>query len=159
MFNITILAIGTLKENYLREAFNEYIKRIKPYAKLDVIELPETTFSSINERENVKAKEAEVILKKIKKNSVIFLLTHEGKQYSSEEFAQLIYKSSNGTTGNTHITFVIGGALGLHDSIKKSFRNLLSFSKMTFTHQMARIILVEQLYRAGTIINNKQYHY
>ncbi len=159
MFNITILVVGTLKEQYLRDAYSEYAKRLKPYAKIELIELSEVAFHSVSEKDAVIAKEAETILKKIPQNSSVFLLSQEGTQYSSEEFAQLLSSHSSGARGLTHCTFVIGGSLGLDASIKKSFKNMISFSRMTFTHQMARVILIEQIYRAATILAKKQYHY
>ncbi len=159
MFNITLLVVGTLKESYLREAYNEYSKRLKPYAKIELLELPETAFHSVAEKESVMAKEAQLIRKKLSQESTVFILSHEGKMFSSEEFSQLLTTHSSGTEGATHITFVIGGALGLHESLKKSCKNMISFSRMTFTHQMARIILIEQIYRAATILAKKQYHY
>lgn len=159
MFNILIIVVGTLKESYLREAYSEYAKRLAPYAKIELLELSESSFHSVSEKQSVITKEAELIRKKIPKDSTVFLLSQEGKQFSSIEFADLINSHSSGTYGSRHITFVIGGALGLDESLKNSYKNLLSFSKMTFTHQMARVILVEQIYRAATILAKKQYHY
>lgn len=159
MFNITLICVGTLKESYWREAYSEYAKRLKLYAKIELIELPEVPFNSVNEKEAVQKKEGELILKKIPSDSTVFVLSEEGKGLSSVEFAQLLSKHSSGEAGSTHSTFVIGGALGLSDAVKKRATKLISFSALTFTHQMIRVILMEQLYRAGTIIAGKQYHY
>lgn len=159
MFNISIICVGSLKERYWREAFDEYAKRLKLYSKIELIELPEVGFNSVKEKEAVQKKEGEMILKKIPTGSTVIVMSEEGKSLSSVEFAQLLSKHSSGEAGSTHITFVIGGALGLSTDVKKRAHKLMSFSALTFTHQMIRVILMEQIYRAGTIVACKQYHY
>lgn len=159
MLNISILCIGTIKEGYLREAVKEYIKRLVPYAKIEIKELQEISFYSLEDRTRVLQKEADTINKNIKAHSTIFCLTEEGVQYTSPQFAQLLGNANAGNIGATHLTFIIGGALGLSNELKERADMLISFSKMTFTHQMVRVILLEQIYRAATILSNKKYHY
>lgn len=154
---ILIIALGTLKEEAWRSATAEYIKRLKPYAQLSIIEVREESFSESSDREVVKAREAELIKKHLPKTShVLIAMDENGKNYSSEEFAKVTEKWSE--RGDT-LVFILGGPLGLHESILTSAHHTLALSRLTFTHQMARVILLEQIYRAGTISAGKRYHY
>ena len=150
--NIKMIAIGKLKEDYLKAAVAEYSKRLSRFAKLTIIELPESRLAdkaSAKEEDKVKEVEAAAILGKIDSGEYVICLSPEGKQMDSPAFAGLIQEKA--LYGVSSITFVIGGSLGLAD-LK------LSFSKMTFPHQLFRVILLEQIYRAFKINHNETYH-
>lgn len=142
---IKIICVGKIKESFYREAIDEYLKRMSKYHRLEIIELMDS---------NIKA-EKELILKKIDKKDYIITMEIEGKSLSSIEFSEMIDKT---LITNSNITFIIGGSDGLDDEIKKLSNYKLSFSKMTFPHQLFRVILLEQIYRAFKIINNESYH-
>ncbi|MDB2093698.1 MAG: 23S rRNA (pseudouridine(1915)-N(3))-methyltransferase RlmH [Clostridium sp.] len=157
--NISIIAVGKLKEKYLKQAIDEYSKRLSRYCKLEVIELPdEKTPDNASEKEEqqIKEKEGRLILSKIKDNSYVIAMDLKGKQITSEEFASFI--SNCGVTGNSNIVFIIGGSLGLSEGVIKRANYKLCFSKMTFPHQLFRVMLLEQVYRGFRIINNEPYH-
>lgn len=157
--NISIIAVGKLKEKYLKQAIDEYSKRLSRYCKLEVIELPdEKTPDNASEKEEqqIKEKEGRLILSKIKDNSYVIAMDLKGKQITSEEFASFI--SNRGVTGNSNIVFIIGGSLGLSEGVIKRANYKLCFSKMTFPHQLFRVMLLEQVYRGFRIINNEPYH-
>ena len=157
--NISIIAVGKLKEKYLKQAIDEYSKRLSRYSKLEVIELPdEKTPDNASEKEEqqIKEKEGRLILSKIKDNSYVIAMDLKGKQITSEEFASFI--SNCGVTGNSNIVFIIGGSLGLSEGVIKRANYKLCFSKMTFPHQLFRVMLLEQVYRGFRIINNEPYH-
>ena len=156
---IDILVVGKIKENYFTDAVDEYVKRLSRYVKLNIIEVKdEKTSEGASERENemVLIAEAQRLLRYLDDDAPLIPLCIEGRQYTSEEFAGLITDYEN--KGRSHIRFVIGGSLGLDESIKKRGDVKLSFSKMTFPHQLMRIILLEQIYRAYRIKNNEPYH-
>ncbi|MEG2984702.1 MAG: 23S rRNA (pseudouridine(1915)-N(3))-methyltransferase RlmH, partial [Peptostreptococcaceae bacterium] len=156
--NITVISVGKLKEKYLKLGIEEFSKRLSKYCKLDMIELDdEKCPENLSEKdmEIVKNKEGQKILSKIKNNSYVIALAIDGKNLSSEELADTISKLA--VRGNSHITFVIGGSLGLADDVLKRADYKLSFSKMTFPHQMMKLILLEQVYRAFRINNNEPY--
>ncbi|MFR3071630.1 MAG: 23S rRNA (pseudouridine(1915)-N(3))-methyltransferase RlmH [Paeniclostridium sp.] len=157
--NITVISVGKLKEKYLKLGIEEFSKRLSKYCKLDMIELddekcPENL--SDKDMEIVKNKEGNKILSKIKNNSYVIALAIDGKNLSSEELASTI--SNLAVRGNSHVTFVIGGSLGLSSEVLKRADYKLSFSKMTFPHQLMKLILLEQVYRAFRINNNEPYH-
>jgi 23S rRNA (pseudouridine1915-N3)-methyltransferase len=157
--NITVICLGKLKEKYLRDAIDEYSKRLSAYGRVDIIELNPVRLSdnpSSQEIDNALEKEAEEIKKKIPNNSFTFALCIEGKPQSSEAFAQTIKKAA--VSGKSNITFIIGSSYGLSPSIKALADNRLSFSPMTFPHQLMRVMLLEQIYRAFQINNNGKYH-
>ena len=139
MLHIQIIQVGKTKDSYFREAENEYVKRLGRYGKIKV-----DTVDTENK-----------IISRIDKNSYVIVLEIKGKQLSSEEFADKL--NEIGKTG--HVTFIIGGPYGLPKDVIDLSDFSLSFSKMTFTHQMMRVILLEQIYRACTIIEGKKYHY
>ncbi|MGS2777252.1 23S rRNA (pseudouridine(1915)-N(3))-methyltransferase RlmH [Robertmurraya sp. GLU-23] len=157
--NISLLTIGKLKEKYLKQGIDEYLKRLTAYAKVEVIELPDEKapeqLSDI-EMEQVKNKEGERLLAKISPDTYVIALAIEGKQRSSEELAEMIDKLA--TYGKSKIAFVIGGSLGLSKDVLNRADEKLSFSKMTFPHQLMRLILLEQVYRAYRINRNEPYH-
>ena len=152
---ITILTVGKIKEKYLRDAIAEYSKRLSRYAKLEIIEVAdEKTPDNASEtvETNIKNKEAERLLKYIRDDAYLITLEIKGKQLTSEELAQKI--DTLGVQGTSHIIFVIGGSLGLGEEVLKRSNYALSFSKMTFPHQLMRVILLEQIYRSYRIINS-----
>jgi len=157
--NISIVTVGKLKEKYLKLGIEEFSKRLSKYCKLDFVELDdEKCPENLSEKDMliVKDKEGKKILSKIKSNSYVIALAIDGKNLSSEELADTI--SNLGVRGKSHITFVIGGSLGLSDEVLKRADYKLSFSKMTFPHQMMKLILLEQVYRSFRINNNEPYH-
>ncbi|MCA1032275.1 23S rRNA (pseudouridine(1915)-N(3))-methyltransferase RlmH [Bacillus timonensis] len=157
--NISILTIGKLKEKYLTQGINEYLKRLNAYAKIDVMELPdEKAPENLSEQEMliVKQKEGERILAKISDDTHVIALAINGKMKSSEQLASDLDKLA--TYGKSKIAFVIGGSLGLSDEVIKRANDTLSFSKMTFPHQLMRLILLEQVYRAFRINRGEPYH-
>lgn len=156
---ITVLTVGKIKEKYLRDAIAEYSKRLSRYAKLEIIEVAdEKTPDNASEtvETNIKNKEAERLLKYIRDDAYLITLEIKGKQLTSEELAQKI--DTLGVQGTSHIIFAIGGSLGLGEEVLKRSNYALSFSKMTFPHQLMRVILLEQVYRSYRINSGSPYH-
>jgi len=155
MLDITILAIGKIKEEYFKKACGEYLKRLSPYARISVEEIPYESFRHDGEKNKVKQKEGERIKKFLEKKGEceIFILDEHGKEYTSEQFAQTIEKTSK------PIVFVIGGSLGMSEEVLSLSHKKITLSSFTFPHELVRVVLFEQLYRAITIINGKTYHY
>ncbi|MBT3418926.1 MAG: 23S rRNA (pseudouridine(1915)-N(3))-methyltransferase RlmH [Candidatus Magasanikbacteria bacterium] len=156
MMYITLLVTGKLKEAHWRKAEEEYLKRLMPYTKITIKELKEESFKNLGEKKKIMTLEAKRITKNIPKNDTVIVLHETGKQYTSIELAAFLKKQ---TTSGEHLTFIIGGPLGLDESILKSSQHQLSLSSLTFPHQMVRTILLEQIYRGVTITKGKQYHY
>ncbi|MFJ7725870.1 23S rRNA (pseudouridine(1915)-N(3))-methyltransferase RlmH [Neobacillus sp. NPDC097160] len=157
--NISIITVGKLKEKYLKQGIEEYLKRLTAYAKVDVIEVAdEKAPEELSELEmvQVKQKEGERILAKIGQDTYVIALAIQGKLGSSEELADSLDKLA--TYGKSKIAFVIGGSLGLSEDVLKRSNEQLSFSRMTFPHQLMRLILVEQIYRAFRINRGEPYH-
>lgn len=158
MINVTLIAVGKLKESYLRDGCNEYIKRLGAYSKIKIIEINEERAGDNPGSNEIKAiieKEGERIAAKIPKGAVVILLCIEGREYSSPDFSRLIENISLETS---QLCFVIGGSFGLSDTIKSMGKYRLSFGKMTLPHQLARMVLLEQIYRAFSISNHSKYH-
>ena len=156
---ITIITVGKIKEKFLSDAINEYSKRLGKYAILEIIEVPDEKTDenrSQNEEKLVKAKEGDRILKYIKDNQYVITLEINGKMLDSIELSQKI--ESLGIEGKSNIVFIIGGSLGLDERISQRADFKLSFSKMTFPHQLMRVILLEQIYRSYRIISGEPYH-
>lgn len=149
---IKIICVGKLKESYLKEAQLEYLKRLKKYTSVNLIKL---TDSNIDDEKIALEKEKEQILKYIKPKDYIITLEIEGKELSSIELADKLDKT---LITSSDITFIIGGSYGIHHDIKEKSNYKLSFSKMTFPHQLFRILLLEQLFRSYKILNNEKYH-
>ena len=149
---IKLITVGKIKEKYLKDAILEYTKRISKYTKLEIIELQDYDYDN---KQIVLEKEKENIIKHINPIDYVITMQIEGKNISSEDFADKIDKVF---VTNPNIVFIIGGSYGLHDDIKKISNFSLSFSKMTFPHQLFRVLLLEQIYRAYKIINNESYH-
>lgn len=156
---ISIVCVGRIKEKFYKDAIAEYEKRLSKYCKFEIVEVPDEMTpdkASEAEEEQIKEKEAKRLLSKIKEDTLVCTLEIEGKRKTSIEFADWIEKAA--ISGRSNIAFVIGGSLGLHDSVKKRSDFALSFSDMTFPHQLMRVILSEQIYRAFRIINKEPYH-
>ncbi|MDF1510634.1 23S rRNA (pseudouridine(1915)-N(3))-methyltransferase RlmH [Robertmurraya sp. DFI.2.37] len=157
--NISIITVGKLKEKYLKQGIDEYLKRMSAYAKVEIIEVADEKAPEIlseSEMLQVKEKEGERILAKLHPDTYIIALAIEGKQKSSEELADTLDKLA--TYGKSKIAFVIGGSLGLSQQVLQRSDEKLSFSKMTFPHQLMRLVLVEQIYRAFRINRGEPYH-
>ena len=157
--NIILLCIGKLKEAYLREACKEYEKRLSGFCRFTVEELEAERLPdapSDSEILNALEKEGQKILKKIPSNAYVYTMCIEGKQKNSEEFAEILEQTALKGFGTA--IFIIGSSYGLSDSVKSISDNKLSMSKMTFPHQLARVMLMEQIYRGYSIINNRRYH-
>lgn len=156
---ITILCVGKIKEKFYREGISEFVKRLSRYCKLEIIEVADektTEDASETEIRIIKEKEGERLLKNIKEDAYVICLCIDGKQLDSEALSEKIEKL--GIQGTSHIYFVIGGSLGLADDVVKRADFKLSFSPMTFPHQLMRLILLEQIYRAYRIMNHEPYH-
>ena len=157
--NITLITVGKIKEKYLVDAIKEYSKRLSKYCKLNIIEVPdEKTDENASDvaNEQVKEKEGQKILKYVKDDAFVVTLEILGKMLTSEELAAKIENIT--VSGKSHITFIIGGSLGLHKDVSRRADYKLSFSKMTFPHQLMRVILLEQIYRSFRILKNEPYH-
>lgn len=150
---IKLIVVGKIKESYLNEAIKEYLKRIKPLANLNIIEIKECTYNDI--LKNLK-EESKLILSNINDNDFVITLEIEGKELTSVELSE--YISKHYLYNNKTLTFIIGSSDGMDISVKKRSNYKLSFSKMTFPHQLMRVIFLEQMYRALSIINNMKYH-
>lgn len=159
MKKVTLITVGKIKEKYLRDAIAEYTKRLSKYCKLEIVETadektPEQASEAVEEQ--IRDKEAERILKYVKEDGYLITLEIKGKQLTSEEFAAKLQKL--GVQGRSHIIFVIGGSIGLGRAVLERSDYALSFSKMTFPHQLMRVILLEQIYRSYRIMNREPYH-
>ena len=156
---ITLITVGMIKEKYLKDAIAEYSKRLSRYCKLEIVEVadektPDNASDTVEDA--IRDKEGERILKYIKEDAYVITLEIAGKMLTSEEMAEKIEKL--GVQGTRHIIFIIGGSIGLGREILKRSDYALSFSKMTFPHQLMRVILLEQIYRSYRIINHEPYH-
>ena len=159
MLHINIICVGKIKEKYLQDAIQEYSKRLSKYCSLNIVELndekvPQNLNDSLTNQ--IKEKESNNIIAHIDKSSFVLSLDLKGKQYSSEDFSKKINEIS--LNGSSSITFIIGGTLGLSDNVLKNSNELICFSKMTFPHQLIRVFLLEQIFRAFKISNNETYH-
>lgn len=156
---VTVIGVGKIKENYLVQAVEEYQKRLGRYCKLAIVEVPDVKAPenlSDKEKEQVKTAEGTGILSHLKEDMYVIALDINGRMLSSEELAARIGKL--GVQGHSHLAFIIGGSLGLSEQILKRADFRLSFSPMTFPHQLMRVILLEQLYRSFKIIKGEPYH-
>ena len=159
MIHIDIVCVGKIRENYLKDAISEYSKRLSKYCSLKVIELSDEKLpTKLNDSliSDIKQKESNSILSHIKKDSYVIALDLKGKNYTSEEFSN---KIQNISLTNSHITFLIGGTLGMNENLLSNCNELVCFSKMTFPHPLIRVFLLEQLFRAFKIANRENYHH
>ena len=158
MLNINIICVGKIKEHYLKDAIQEYSKRLSRYCKLSITELPDEKIPeklNKNISNEIKSKECINITNHIKHDSYIFSLDLNGSEFSSENFSS---KIQNISLKKSHITFIIGGSLGLTNDLLNKSDELICFSKMTFPHQLIRVFILEQLFRAFKIANGETYH-
>lgn len=156
---ITILTVGRIKEKFFSDAISEYSKRLSKYCSLEIVQVadektPDGASEVLNEQ--IREKEGERLLSKIKETSFVVTLEIEGKMLDSVELAEMLEEKM--VQGESHLIFVIGGSLGLSKAVRKRADKTLSFSKMTFPHQLMRVILLEQLYRSFRIIKGEPYH-
>jgi 23S rRNA (pseudouridine1915-N3)-methyltransferase len=159
MLTINILCVGKIKEKYLKDAIDEYSKRLSKYCNLNILEVqdePVPNKLSDIVIEDIKNKEAKKMLDQLKKETYLICLDLAGKQYTSEEFSEKIETIS--VNGNSSITFVIGGTLGIGNELKEKCKEKICFSKMTFPHQLIRVFLLEQIFRAFKISSGETYH-
>lgn len=157
---INIIAAGKIKEKYLQMGIAEFMKRLPPYADVKITEIAEEKMKdnpSAAEKEKTLAAEGERLLKQVPQGSYLFVLDVYGKQISSEELSEKI--DALALQGNSNLSFLIGGAFGLSEEVRKAADEKISFSRMTFTHQMVRLLLVEQIYRAFKISRGEKYHW
>ena len=157
--NIRIIAIGKIKEDYLKNGINEYLKRLSKYAKVEIVEVNDSSLpDNPNSSEIEKAinQEGERVLKLLKPSDYVINLDMNKKEFESLEFSKYLEKKFSDSGSN--LTFVIGGSYGLSNELKRRANDSISLSKMTFLHQMTRLILLEQIYRAFKILNNETYH-
>lgn len=152
----SILCIGKTTSPFLKEGVNHYLNRLRYYSKVDYIELPDVSTKGLSQ-DQLKEREGELFLRHIKPEDTLILLDEKGNEWSSVEFAGWLQQKMNASA--KHIVFVIGGAFGFSDEVYHRTSHRLSFSKMTFSHEMIRLILAEQLYRAHTILKNEKYHH
>lgn len=147
-----LICVGKIKEKYLNDAIDEYKKRLSKYTKLDIVELPDISY---NEIDKVKKEEGKLILKHLKETDNVIILDIDGIELSSLELTNKLCRLES---VNSNITFIIGGSYGLSEEVKKRANFSLSFSKLTFPHQLFRVMLLEQIYRTYKIRNNENYH-
>lgn len=156
---ITILAVGKIKEKYFADAIREYAKRLNRYCRLEIIEVadePVPEHASGHEEDLIRAREGERLKRYIKEGAYVISLAIQGRQVSSEEFSEKIEEL--GIHGESHIVFIIGGSIGIDQRILQESRERISFSKMTFPHQLMRVVLLEQIYRGFRIMKGEPYH-
>ncbi len=154
--NIKVIALGKIKEKFLKEGIDEFLKRLTPYTSLEIIEIPALEIKDENLTGRILEEEGQKILAHVKPQSFLITMEIKGKMFSSEEFAQKIEELTN--TGISEIIFVIGSSHGISPTVSARANLKMSMSKMTFLHQFARLILVEQIYRAFKIIRGETYH-
>lgn len=153
--NLRVIQFGRTKEDWLKEAIAEYLKRLRPMMSLDIVELPDTSISKAGTVEKVKSAEATTCLSRISDDDFVVVLDEHGEQKTSLEFSSFLTSLSD----KRNVVFVIGGVYGLDGIVLKRANSCFSLSPLTFTHQMARLILLEQIYRALMIKSNRKYHY
>lgn len=153
--SIRILCLGKTKQDPISESIQEYLKRLQPFHAIQIVELPDVSLNKTSGQDEVKSREAEIIRKAMKQGEMSIVLDERGEQFTSVELSGWLEKQM----GFRDLCFIIGGVYGVHESIREKADLVLGFSRMTFTHQMIRLMLVEQLYRSFMIMKNKPYHY
>ena len=156
MIKIKIICVGKIKETYLNEGISEYIKRLSGYCSLEIVEVKDEKIASNINEDKIREIESNRILEKVNDKDYVVLLDLKGKELTSEQLAGKLDNLIN--TGIGNYCFIIGGSLGVSEKLREKADFLLSFSKLTFTHQMIRLFLLEQIYRSFKIINNETYH-
>ncbi len=153
---IDIIAVGKLKERYWADACNEYLKRLKPYTRISVCEVSDRSLRTCDNDDQIRVLEAQDIMRSSHPSAFQVVLDSRGEQLDSEQFAGRIIELQN--NGSSHISFVVGGSVGTDDQVKDKANLVLSFGAITLPHNLARVVLLEQLYRAFKIINGEPYH-
>jgi 23S rRNA (pseudouridine1915-N3)-methyltransferase len=154
---LTIVCMGKTKEAFIRDGIAKYVRYLKPYADIEVKELREEKIDDLREAPRIRKKEAEKIFKTTPPGAVVIALDERGKEFSSHEFASFLNQTIE--SGTRELVFIVGGAMGLDEGVTGRAHTVLALSRWTLTHEMARIVLLEQIYRAFTIIRGKTYHY
>jgi 23S rRNA (pseudouridine1915-N3)-methyltransferase len=154
---ITFITVGKTEDTYLKDGIEKYVKRLKHYTKLEMVDIPELKNTKALTEDQQKAKEAELILKKITVQDHVILLDENGMEFTSVQFANYINKRSVSSSAN--LIFVVGGPYGFDQTVYQRANDKISLSRMTFSHQMVRLFFVEQLYRAYSIIKGEPYHH
>lgn len=154
---VSIICMGRTRERFIQEGIKKYLRYLRPYASVEIRELREAAIDDLKDAPRVRQKEAERIENALTTGVHIVALDERGKEYSSHEFAEFIAECLE--SGSRGIVFIIGGTMGLDDSVLARAHRTLALSRWTFTHEMARLVLLEQLYRAFTIIKGRPYHY
>ena len=154
---ITFITVGKTEDTYLKDGIEKYVKRLKHYTKLEMVDIPELKNTKALTEDQQKAKEAELILKKITVQDHVILLDENGMEFTSVQFANYINKRSVSSSAN--LIFVVGGPYGFDQSVYQRANDKISLSRMTFSHQMVRLFFLEQLYRAYSIIKGEPYHH
>jgi len=152
-----IVCMGKTRERYIQEGIAKYVRYIKPYADITLKELKEEKIQNLREAPVIRKKEAERIFNALPEGALLIALDERGQEFSSHEFASFL--NTMAESGTREAVFTLGGAMGLDESVTKKANKVLAMSRWTFTHEMARLVLLEQLYRAFTIIQGKTYHY
>ena len=154
---LTVLCMGKTREPFIQDGLDKYERYIRPYAGMEIKQLKEEKIPDLREAPQVRKKEAEKIFKALPHGAYVVALDERGQEYTSHEFAEFFNKALD--TGVKEMVFVIGGAMGLDESVTAKANNVIALSRWTLTHEMARLMLLEQIYRAFTIIKGKTYHY
>lgn len=154
---VTLLTVGKTEDAYIREGIDKYLKRLKHYLKVEIVDLPELKNTKALTADQQKNREAEMILKKVAATDYLVLLDEQGSEFTSQQFASYIDKKA--VTSVQHMVFVVGGPYGFDQSVYQRANDKVSLSRMTFSHQMVRLFFIEQLYRACTIIKGEPYHH
>lgn len=154
---LSVVCMGKTKERFIQDGLAKYMRYLKPYADITVKELKEEKIQDLKEAPIIRRKEAEKIFKSIPSNATLVALDERGQEFTSHEFAEYVNRSLE--SGIKEMVFVIGGAMGLDESVNERSHKVIALSRWTLTHEMARLVLLEQLYRAFTIIKGKTYHY
>jgi 23S rRNA (pseudouridine1915-N3)-methyltransferase len=154
---LTILCLGKTRERFIQEGLAKYLRYLKPYTDVEFKELKEEKISDLKDAPTIRKKEAEKIFKAIPTGAMLIALDERGKEFTSHEFAAFLNNTTD--SGVRNLAFVIGGSLGLDESVTDRSDKTVALSRWTFTHELARLVLLEQLYRAFTIIKGKPYHY
>lgn len=157
MIKVNLICVGTIKEKYLKDNIDEYLKRLSRFLNVNIIEIKEEKIQEYSKEEDVKEKESENILKKLDKKDEVILIDLHGDEIDSLEFANIIKNYEN--SGKSPLSFVIAGTLGFSKTLINKANKRISLSKLTFPHQLTRLIFLEQLYRAEKINHNEAYHH
>jgi 23S rRNA (pseudouridine1915-N3)-methyltransferase len=154
---LVLLCVGKTRERFIQEGINKYLRYLKPYTAVEIKELKEEKIQDLKDAPIIRKREADKIIKAAPARGFLAALDERGHEFTSHEFAQFLQDNLDG--GVREMAFIIGGALGLDESITERANRVIALSRWTITHEMARLVLLEQLYRAFTIIKGKKYHY